>query len=196
MNHYSCLTIIWYSYDNMKQSFSVFILHHFSSFFLYLHATKLQILRTHSHSHSRIIVYPCMIVRMACIHLDLVPVAPSSGPRADAQTGQLRDWSHCDRHIVYWNNAALLFLCKTCPMVVTKSQSRLWSRSELFHGWRSLVCFEPGCEGELGQLSGSRFWNLRAWPMVEAPFRCSPCQPLSSGKKELIPAPRWSTSCI
>ena len=43
MNHYSCLTIIWYSYKNRKQSFSVFILHHFSSFFLSLHAAKLRI---------------------------------------------------------------------------------------------------------------------------------------------------------
>ena len=43
MNHYSCLTIIWYSYNNRKQSFSVFILHHSSSFFLSLHAAKLRI---------------------------------------------------------------------------------------------------------------------------------------------------------
>ena len=33
MNHYSCLTIIWYSYNNSKQSYFVF---HFASFFLFL----------------------------------------------------------------------------------------------------------------------------------------------------------------
>ena len=43
MNHYSCLTVIWYSYNNRKQSFSIFILHHFSSFFLSLRAAKLRI---------------------------------------------------------------------------------------------------------------------------------------------------------
>ena len=39
-NHYS---IMWYSYNNGKQSRSVFILHHSSSFFLSLHAAKLRI---------------------------------------------------------------------------------------------------------------------------------------------------------
>ena len=42
MNHYSWLNIIRYSYNNSKQFFFIFILHHSSSVFLSLRATKLR----------------------------------------------------------------------------------------------------------------------------------------------------------
>ena len=57
MNHYSCLTIIWYSYNNNKQSSSVFILHNSSSFFLSLHAAKLRIYLSSYSSPFSLVVY-------------------------------------------------------------------------------------------------------------------------------------------